>query len=52
LSIDPVDPNDIHSKFLLTHAGSEKPIECTFQPFYLYESVTKNITEIDDHHNE
>lgn len=29
-----------------------KEIKVKFEPYYLYESVTKNITAIDDFHNE
>lgn len=46
-------PQDSYKVLLSnTPSNSINHVEAQFSPYYLYESVTKNITDIDDHQNE
>jgi 8-oxo-dGTP pyrophosphatase MutT (NUDIX family) len=56
VTIEPVDEFDLaNPKYHMTSIlrdNDSNPIPVTFKPYYLYESVTKNILDIDDHENE
>lgn len=52
LMIEPENENDDNSKLFLNLPLNRDPIPVTMEPFYLYESVTKNLKGIDDHDTE
>ena len=52
ITIEAADENDINSKFIFTEMFSHQKFDVDFKPFYLYESVTKNVEEIEDEDEE
>ena len=54
LTIEPENEHDDNSPFFLSAPlkDNQKPIPVQFKPYFLYESVTKNLEGIDDHDTE
>ena len=54
ITIEAEDEMNDNSPFILSAplSDNQKPLPVTFKPYYLYESVTKNLDGIDDHDSE
>ena len=52
ITIEPEDETKLNTGYYLTEMFSHEKIKTEFQPFYLYESVTKNIDDFDEESEE